>query len=869
MFKRRNWEARMNKELEFHLESLIADYKAQGLTQAQAEQQARLDFGAMELAKDECRDQKPANWLDNLTRDIRYTARTLSRNPGFAIAAILTFALGIGANTAIFSVVYAALIKPLPYAIPDQIYSAEVALPERPSMPVPVQAFLEWRKSETVFSAIAALRPWECSLSGDGEPERLGGAKVSTNFFSFLGVPVARGRDFAAAEEQPGNDRVIVISDALWRRRYGAGPAVIGKSIDINGESHQIIGVAAPSLLVPTGTLLNPILAFAPRVDIWKPIAPTSRDLQNESWDHGIFVRLRPDARLEQGRQQFQSILTAFYRTVAPGASITFKINLLPVREVYAGKLRLRLLFVLAAAALLLLTACTNIANLFLARLASRSTEFATRVALGAGRARLLSQTLTETTVLALAGAAFGIILATNSAALLSKLAGEDLQLLAAPPLNLPALLFALFAAVVTGVACGLFPALHTPNMQDSARITGTSTRFRQVLIGVEMALGTALLATTGLLIHSFVKVINADRGYQIERILSVDLSLFGPRYGPAASRVAFYRDATDNLRAIPGITAAGAISDSPAANSSSGASRTIFHPTDTDFQHTVFMRPVAMVRAVTSGYFAASGTALRAGRHFESQEPAPTALISESLARNLWPNEPLPSVIGRGIRQGNVTGPVITIAGVVEDVRPGAADRESPPVIYRPHSQWASGPATLFIRTAQDPATLAPAVREAIRGMDANLPIPAIRTMREIVLESVSQRRFQLILTSLFALLALLLGAIGVYGVVSYSVECRTREIGLRMALGAMRADILRWIISTGMKPVFIGLTVGLAAAIVMARLLRSQLFGVTPTDPISLGAVVLVLLATSTLACYLPARRAARLDPLTALRH
>ena len=551
----------------------------------------------------------------------------------------------------------------------------------------------------------------------------------------------------------------------------------------------------------------------------------------------------------------------------------------MPIREIYAGKIRLRLLLVLGASGLLLLIACTNITNLFLARVASRSGEFATRIALGAGRARILSQTLTETSVLAILGGALGAAIAQYGTSLLATNGPDDVRLLADTRLNLPVFLFATAASLVTGIICGVFPAWQTyrkdasTSLHEGAARTafgGSGTvRFRQILVGVEMALGTALLASAGLLLHSFVKVMRVDRGYQIERVLAVDLSLFGQRYSTGESRVELYRQLAGNVRALSGVLAAGAISDLPASAGSSGASQTIFYTTDTNFQSLVLARPVAMIRSVTTGYFAASGSSLLAGRFFTDHEEVPLSLISESLANRLWPRETLAAIVGRTIRQGDVTGPLITVAGVVEDVRPGGADRELPPVIYRPHDQWASGPMTLVVRTSQEPAALGPAVRSEIRKVDPNLPIPAIRTMREIVSASVAQRRFQMVLTSLFAFVALLVGAVGIYGVVSYSVACRTREIGLRIALGAMRIDVMRWVFSHGMQPVLIGLFVGLGGAIAMARTLRSLLFEVTPTDPVALSGVVLVLLFTSGLACYLPARRAARLDPMVALRH
>ncbi len=630
-------------------------------------------------------------------------------------------------------------------------------------------------------------------------------------------------------------------------------------------------------MLVPTGTLLNPVVAFAPRIDLWKPIAPTPQELQGESWDHGVLARVRAGENPERGRQQLQAILNRLVREQAPELKTELITQLVPVREIYAGKVRSRLLLVFAASTLVLLAACANIANLFLARVASRGSEFATRIALGAGRMRIIGQTLTETTLLALLGGTLGAVLAAYGSGLLAAHGPDDVRLLADPRVNAPIFLFALAASLVTGILCGFFPARQAyrkdvaAGLREAAKSAfggSSAVRFRQLLVGVEMALGTALLASAGLLLHSFMNVMSADRGYHVERVLAVDLSLFGQRYESGESRIAFYREMTSNVRAIPGVQAAGAISDLPATSASSGASRTIFQSTDTDFQSMVLARPVAMLRSVTPGYFAASGTALRAGRLFTDQEPALVAVISESLASSLWPREKPAAVIGRTIRQGDVRGPMITVAGVVADVRSGSADRDVPPIIYRPHDQWASGPATLVVRTAQEPAALAPEVRAVIRKMDSGLPIPTIRTMREIVSTAVAQRRFQMMLTLLFAVVALLLGAVGVYGVVSYSVTCRTREIGLRIALGAMKGDVIRWVLSNGMRPVVVGLVIGLLGAVAIARVLQSQLFGISPADPISLGGVALVLLVTSGLACYLPARRAARLDPTIALR-
>ena len=591
-----------------------------------------------------------------------------------------------------------------------------------------------------------------------------------------------------------------------------------------------------------------------------------------------MLVRLADGVNLERGREQLATILTEIARIQMPRVKTEVAIQLVPVREVYAGKARLRVLLILAASALLLLTACASIANVLLARVASRGNEFATRIALGAGRGRILSQSLTETVLLALLGGAAGALVASYGASAVASYGPDDVRLLADTRLNVPFLLLSMSVSVITAIMCGIVPAWqayrHDPGteLKEAGKATAggrRAGRSREVLVGVEMALATVLMASAGLLLHSFVNVMKTDRGYRVEHVLTADLSLFGQRYSAAEGRVAFYRTLLDNVRALPGVVAVGAISNLPALSASDGASRTIFYATDADFQGLVLARPVAMIRGVTEGYFSASGNRLRAGRLLRDEEPVPTAVISESLANRLWPKETPSAIVGRQLRQGSVTGPLITVAGVVADARPGGLDREPPPAVYRPYKQWASGPMTIVVRTAQEPATLAAAVRAEIWKLDPNLPISAMRTMQEIVSSTVAQRRFVMTLTSLFAVVALLLGAAGVYGVVSYSVVRRTREIGLRIALGALRADVMRWVFAHGMRPVLIGLGAGLAGTAAIASALRSLLFDVAPADPLSLAAVVLVLLLTSGFACYLPAHRAASLDPIIALRH
>ena len=878
---RRRYDADAAAELEMHVAMLTERYERAGLAPGEAQIAARRQLGNLTQVREDIHRMNSIDWLGALGMDLRYAVRMVTRNPGFSAVAIATLALGIGANTAIVNVAYAVLVKPLPYARPGEIHSAQIVIPERraqfASIPVSIQTFQAWRDTPTVLSGVAALRPWECTLTGDGEPERVGGSRVSSNFFAMLGVPVAHGRSFSSEEEQTGRERVVVISDALWRRRYAADRRLVGQSITINGDSHVVVGIAPASLLVPTGSLLHPQLPFAPRVDIWKPIAPSQSELAGESWDHGVLVRVPARASVEQGRQQLEASLQAVIRERAPGATTKPLVELVPAREIYSARLRLRLLLILGASVLLLLTACVSLANLLLARAATRTTEFATRIALGAGRPRLVALTLVEALVLTTASGLVGVGLAYAGTRALQALLGGAL-LVDGARLEAPLLIIALATSLVTALACGALPAWQAYRAAPASQLhdaTRTSVggrradRTRRALVGLEMALATALLASAALLLHSFVKVMNADRGYAIEGLLTADLSLSGPRYAPAPARALFYQQLTDRIRGLPDVRAAGAISDLPAVAAETGASRTIFHQGDQDFQRLVMVRPVAMIRGVTVGYFAASGTPLRAGRVFASGEPVEAAVISESLAARLWPSERPHDIIGHQIRQGRVTGPLVTVVGVVGDARPGAVERDAPPVIYRPYEQWSSGSMTLLVRSAGDPASLAPAVRTVVRGMDANLPILSLRTMREVVASAVAERRLQMILTLMFAAVALLLGSIGLYGVVSYAVACRTREIGLRLALGSPRADVMRLVFAHGLPPVAAGLATGLLSAVGAATALRSLLFGVVPIDPLSLTAVAIVLLLTSALACALPARRAASLDPLTALRH
>ncbi len=869
-------ETELDAELRFHFERQVADNTRQGMPEEEARRRARLEFGGLDQVKEDCRDARGTFWVEATLQDIRFALRTLRKSPGFAIAAICTLALGIGANTAIFSVVYAVLLKPLPYADPGQLVSVAGVVPQMsarfPSIAMRAHDFDAYRRSNAVFSAISALRSQDFNLTGAGEPERLYGARVSANFFSMLGVQPQRGRMFVPEEDEPGRDRVVVISHGLWARRFGADPGVLNRTLSLDGQSYTIVGIMPAGFLFPTGKQLHPMVLFGPRVDVWKPMAFSAGELQQRgNWAYGCMARLKPGVSLVQAHEN----LNAIAATVPfPDGRMTAQTQIVPLSEVFSGKVRQGLIVLLGAVGLLLLIACVNLANLLLARLSARGREFATRAALGASRWRLVRQFLTETSVIASIGAAAGLLIAQWGTRLLVSLGPADSPALQSSQLNGPVLLFTVIVAVATGVAFGLVPAFEAArgdlhgNLASRGAASGRRTgRFRRVLVAVEVALSTGLLVAAGLLLHSFVKVMNVDKGFTVERILAADLSLSERQYSRERG-IAFYQELVGRVSTLPGVISAGIVTAPPLGGKARrGESGPVYFETDTDPARTVD-RPFGTFQSVTKGYFATLGIPLRTGRLLEDQEPAPATVISAGLACKLWPGESLESIVGRRIKLNHPAANPVTVVGITGDVRADTLESEPFPAAYRPVSQAPFGDVTLVVRTAQEPQALASAVRREVWKLDRNLPVASMQTMREIVSASTAPRRFQMMLIVLFAALSLALAVVGIYGVTSYSVARQTQEIGLRMALGAQQADVLRSVLAQGLFPVLVGLVLGLVAAGIAAVSIRSLLFGIEPLDPAALGGVAGILLLAATLACYLPARRAACVDPVIALR-
>jgi predicted permease len=870
-------EDQLDSELRYHFDRQVADNLRAGMTDQQARRRARLDFGGLDQVKEDCRDARGTLWVDSTRHDLRFAWRTLWKSPAFALAAIGTLALGIGANTAIFSVVYAVLLKPLPYADPARLVSVAGVVPQFaarfPSFPLRARDFDAYRRSSAALSGIAALRSQDFNLTGSGDPERLYGARVSANFFSMLGAPPARGRTFSLDEDEAGRDNVVVISHDLWVRRFGADPGVLNRTVSLDGQSHTIIGIMPAGFLFPTGNQLHPLIAFGPRVDVWKPMAFTPGDLQNPgNWAYASIARLKPGVTLAQARAD----LTAIAATVPfPDGRLTAQAQITPLAEVFSGKVRQGLLTLLGAVALLLLIACVNLANLLLARMSARSREIATRAALGASRWRLLRQFLTESSVIAALGAAAGLFIAFWGTRLLVALGPADSPAVRSSQLSGPVLLFTIAVALATGIAFGLAPAFEIArsDLRTSLASLGAVSdrragRLRRVLVTVEAALSTALLVGAGLLLHSFVNVMHVDKGFTAERILAADLSLAAKTY-PRERQIAFYQELASRIGALPGVISAGVVTAPPLGGKARrGENGPVYYETDTDPARTVD-RPIAVLQSVTSGYFATLGIPLRAGRLLWDQEPAPAAVISVNLARKLWPRESPENALGRRIKLNYPGAGPVVIVGITGDVRADTLESEPMPAAYRPVSQAPFGDMTLVVRTPQDPEALASAIRAEVWKLDRNLPVASVTTMREIVSASTAPRRFQMTLILAFAVLSLVLTAVGIYGVTSYAVSRQTREIGLRMALGAQPRDVLGAVLSQGLKPALFGAALGLTAAALAAQSMRALLFGIEPLDPLSLAAVAFVLLAAALLACYLPGRRAARIAPVIALRY
>jgi len=822
--------------------------------------------------------------LETFGKDLRYAVRGLLRNPGFTVVAVLTLALGIGANTAIFTVVNTFLIRPLPYPEPDRLVSLfeRNVVGDEQQMSVAPGNFLDWQKAATSFERIAVTGIRIITLTSDNAgtvPERVGVCACSATLFQTLGVKPRIGRVFTSEEDRFGAPRLVVISYALWQRRLGGAADVVGKSIRLDGEDHQVIGVMPRDFLYPHRI-----------VEVWRPLLaglPPQQQIRHDLHYLSVVARLRPGVSVEQAYAELDGI-AARYKKDHPDEATGKGGNVIPLHRQLVQNVRSSLIVLLAAVGCVLLIACVNIASLLLTRTASRTREISIRAALGAGRGRIVRQFVTESVILALAGGVLGALLAISITSVLVENAPAAVVLVPAGtvPIDYRVFLFAFGIATLSGIGVGLFPAIRVSraDLANDLKSSGRSTtaarsqaRMRNGLVSVEIALSVMLLIASGLLLRSFLLLYQVRTGVRVDHTLTMNVNAPLASYREPAQRVALLNEINQRLRNVPGVKSVGLTSCPPV----SGACNILFYYVDG--------RPfvlgkvlTAMERSVDLSYFTAAGIPLLRGRTFTERDgigpdvndpKLGSILISESMAKTVFPGE---DPIGKQIffdfevQRGRIQAvpvPRYQIIGVVGDVL-AALDAQPSPTLYRPLLDVANAGATVLMHTAVDPKSVIRPAQDEIHRIGSTLAINRVQTMDELLSASVAGRQFNMTLFASFAAMALLLAAIGLYGLVSHTVSQRKGEIGIRMALGATRGGVNKMVVLQGLKPAIAGVFIGVVAGAFAVRILQSQLFGVTPADPATFVIVPIVLLIVATLACVLPAVRATRLDPTVALR-
>jgi putative ABC transport system permease protein len=815
-----------------------------------------VQFGSLEAAKESYRDQRGLPVLDSIVQDLRYAWRGIRRNPGFAAVAVLSLGIGIGANTAIFSLVNAVLLEPLAYHDPQRLFWAREVTSVGVAPVNPVHA-REWARQCPSLEQVALMRSNRADVAAGGEPASVPGADIPHNLLALLGVEPILGRSFLPEEEQEGNDRVAILSESLWRSRFSADPSLVGKTIRIDRQNYQVAGV------IPAWFRL-PYSRANVRFDVFRPLALSREELARVTgnFNYAAVVRVRQGATAEQALAEINVVQAQFRQPT--GYSKDLKATLIPAHELVTGRARAGLWMLTAAVGAVLLIVSVNLANLLLSRIASRSREAAIRTALGAGRGRQFRMVLTESLLLAVSGGALGIVLASWIVRLLAATTTLDIPRLDEVRVDSAVLAFAFCLTLLTGVVFGALPAWRMArNDPQEALRAGSHTvtegrrglRLREGLISLEVGLSTALLIVAGLLASSLDRLLGVNKGFDANHVLTVDLSLSGDLYAEEANRERFYDRLLARIGAIPGVQAAGAITELPTRGQT--------------WNDPIYLEPGGRRHTVDNryaspGYFRAMNIAVRQGRAFEeSDRQRHVAVLSEKAAQLLWPGDRNP--VGRSF-VGEDDKPKILV-GVVAEVR-AELHSDPPPMAYYPYWQRVPGGMDLVVRTTADPRATAGALRAVLRSEDPEVPIRTISSMEEVVDLSVAQRRFQLTLMVISAAAALVVSGLGIYGVVSYSVARRRNEIGIRMALGAHRGRLLGLVIRQGMAPVVLGLGGGVAVALLLGRAIRGLLFGVQPSDPLTIAGVTLVLLVVGALACLIPARRAAGTDAIAALR-
>jgi len=868
--RRNRFDRELEEEMRFHLEMKAEENAEAGIEPEEARYAAQRQFGNQTLLWEVSRDMWSYRILETFAQDLRYGLWMMLKNPGFTAVAALTLALGIGANTAIFTVVNAVLLQPLPFHEPERLVRVWRSSAEDDRTALSFPDFADIRAKQTVFERMAAWRSGDCTLTGQGDPVNLSGLVVTAELFPLLGVTPQLGRGFTPEEDQAGN-RAVILSHSLWQNRFNSDPNVAGKTVTINSQSYNVAGVMPAEFKFPIRN--DP-------VDLWVSLAAVAEGREpltsQRGWlAFGVIGRLKPNVTAPQAEAALRVIVDNLARQHTESSDF-LRARVLPFHQEVVRDVRLGLMLMFGAVGCVLLIACANVANLLLQRATTRRKEIAIRAALGAGRWRIFRQLLTESLLLALGGGVIGWLLAVWLTKLLISLAPRGLPRAPEAGMDARVLGFAVLVSLATGVIFGLAPALQAAKtdlneaLKDNSKGGGArSNRFRNALVVAEVALTLMLLVCSGLLLNSFLRLQRVDPGFDTHNVLTFRIELPANRYSQQTQVAPFYHQLISRLEAAPGVKSVSAISHLPLSShrGTTGFSiEGIATPPDNPVPY------LTDFRAVTPGYFKTMGMQLIKGREFTPRDElrsTQVAIINEALARRYFPNQdPLGKRVMPGVGIDERGWLMREIVGVVRDSKHVSLREEPPPNIYLPHGQFPRQGMTLVVRAANGPNMLIGVVQKEAHALDSELPVFEIRTLDQYLASSVAEPKFSALLLGLFAGLALILSCIGLYGVMSYVVAQRTRELGIRMALGAQTRDVLKLVIRQGIRLTLLGAAIGGAGAVALSRVIKSWLFGVSPTDPLTFAVAALLLAVVALLSCWIPARRATKVDPITVLR-